>query len=125
MTGVTESGSISEFSKDQEFIEFLKNISLYVTNDEDDSHDSKGILYKNLRFLKEKFQEFKYNKSISSQTQSELVWKPHKQNANIISKSLLSKSRESMSIDQYSLENSEYRNENSYRGNEYVHNHNV
>jgi len=50
------------FSKDQEFIEFLKNISLFVTADEEEDVEESSKLYKNLSFLRQKFQEYKKKK---------------------------------------------------------------
>lgn len=57
--------SISEFYADQEFIEFLKNVSIYCTAED----EPKGLtqyrrLYKNLECLRDKFQTYKRNKSM-------------------------------------------------------------
>jgi len=48
--------------EDAEFIQFLKSISLYVTSDES-PREGGSHLYKNLSFLREKFKEFKTQKS--------------------------------------------------------------
>lgn len=52
--------SIKTVTNDSEFIDFLKNISLYVTNESSPKDENK--LYKNLQYLREKFQEFKSKK---------------------------------------------------------------
>lgn len=55
--------SFSEVLNDFEFIEFLKNVALFCTKDDDDeavqSLGQHSILYKNLLMLREKFQVFK------------------------------------------------------------------
>lgn len=57
-------GSIKTFSEDAEFIQFLKNISLYVTSQESprdtessQSDSGNSVLYKNLQYLRERFKE--------------------------------------------------------------------
>eukprot|EP00350_Pseudokeronopsis_sp_OXSARD2_P001801 CAMPEP_0170545600 /NCGR_PEP_ID=MMETSP0211-20121228/3979_1 /TAXON_ID=311385 /ORGANISM="Pseudokeronopsis sp., Strain OXSARD2" /LENGTH=93 /DNA_ID=CAMNT_0010849597 /DNA_START=494 /DNA_END=775 /DNA_ORIENTATION=- len=54
--------SLGEFSQDQEFIEFLKNICLYVTDKHAPSDSQSTRLYKNLEFLRDKFWDFKRRK---------------------------------------------------------------
>lgn len=58
--------SLSEFLKDQEFIEFLKNVALFCTEEDDDEIAQRmgqnRILYKNLIMLREKFQTYKRSK---------------------------------------------------------------
>jgi hypothetical protein len=52
---------MSAFTSDVEFIQFLKNISLYVTDDESGTIGARGAegqsntLYKNLEFLRQRF----------------------------------------------------------------------
>ncbi|CDW85761.1 ribosomal protein l7 l12 c-terminal domain containing protein [Stylonychia lemnae] len=63
--------SLKSFYEDAEFIEFLKNISLFVTSEQSprESEASGGSkLYSNLQFLRDRFQEYKQKKS--TQTQS-------------------------------------------------------
>lgn len=57
--------SISDFYGDQEFVEFLKNVSIYCTSEEEpDSITQYKRLYKNLEWLRGKFQTYKRNKSV-------------------------------------------------------------
>jgi hypothetical protein len=56
--------SLKSFYDDTEFIEFLKNISLYVTNEEEQLNtEGGGYLFKNLQFLRERFKDFKSKKT--------------------------------------------------------------
>lgn len=52
--------------KDQEFIEFLKNVALFCTEEDDEEVAQRmgqnRILYKNLIMLREKFQSYKRSK---------------------------------------------------------------
>lgn len=63
-TNRTNGSSLKSFYDDTEFIEFLKNISLYVTGDEEQmNQEGGGFLFKNLHFLRERFKEFKIKKT--------------------------------------------------------------
>lgn len=61
--------SIKTFSEDAEFIEFLKNISLFVT-DAESPRDQSSTLYKNLQFLRDKFKEYRQKKNGTITTSS-------------------------------------------------------
>ncbi|TNV80053.1 hypothetical protein FGO68_gene2572 [Halteria grandinella] len=58
--------SLATFTQDGEFIQFLKGISLYVTEGGqiqcETEGDEPGQLYKNLEFLRQRFQEYKQDK---------------------------------------------------------------
>lgn len=54
--GPPTTGSISAFTKDEDFVEFLKKIELYAT---DDQSPKSSNLFNNLKFIRDKFQEFK------------------------------------------------------------------
>lgn len=60
MYNQTSKSSIRTATNDGEFIEFLKNISLYVTSEDSPRNEDGGNkLLKNLEFLREKFKDFK------------------------------------------------------------------
>ena len=63
MCNQTSKSSIKTVTNDGEFIEFLKNISLYVTSDDSPRDEDGGSkLFKNLEYLRDKFKDFKLKK---------------------------------------------------------------
>jgi hypothetical protein len=59
--------SLKQFYDDTEFIEFLKNISLFVTSEDEGLYEGgNSKLFKNLQFLKDRFKEYKLKKTTQS-----------------------------------------------------------